>query len=95
MPVFEGSRYEDNAVCAITDDTGTTRQTIMHRGPVRRVYQFSWYTWKDSDRVDLLAWSLYGSELDWWRIADANPEILWWDDLPPGTQVRIPNGTAG
>jgi hypothetical protein len=52
------------------------------------------YVWSVSDRPDLLAGQMYGDETMWWVIADANPEILDWMDVAPGTRVRIPVDVA-
>lgn len=39
------------------------------------------HTWTATDRLDLLAEHYYGDATRWWRILDANPEILCGLDL--------------
>lgn len=51
------------------------------------------YTWSEYDRIDLLAGQVFGDETMWWVIAQVNPEIMTWDDIPPGTVVRVPSGS--
>ena len=55
-------------------------------------YSFSYvaYQVRIGDRIDSLAYQFYTDATLWWRIAQANPEILWWDDLTPATVIRIP-----
>ncbi|MFO1272434.1 MAG: tail protein X [Rubrivivax sp.] len=39
------------------------------------------HTWTATDRLDLLALHYYGDATRWWRILDANPEVLCGLDL--------------
>ncbi len=43
---------------------------------------------RDGDRLDLLARHYYNDERLWWRILDANPQILFGADLMPVEDVR-------
>jgi phage tail protein X len=43
------------------------------------------------DTIDTIAQSAYSDPTQWWKIADANPNIMLWDVLPNGTMLRIPN----
>lgn len=86
------SRYADNSVTPIIDAHSITRPTIIINPPTQiKTYSISTYTWQNGDRIDYLAFSAYGDETQWWRIADANPEILFWSTLLNGTQIRVPN----
>lgn len=92
MSISIYSRYADNKVIPITDSKGITRSTIIINPPGKSVtLGISIYTWQIGDQIDYLAYSAYGDETQWWRIADANPEILFWNDLAQGTQVRVPS----
>jgi hypothetical protein len=74
------------------DSSGVTRSTIIIEPPTSSVtYSISTYEWQTGDQIDYLSSSAYGDETQWWRIADANPEILMWNDITPGTQIRVPN----
>jgi nucleoid-associated protein YgaU len=52
------------------------------------------HTWKATDRLDLLALDYYGDASKWWRILDANPEVLCGlglaQDTAVGTVILIP-----
>lgn len=92
MAISIYSRYADNQVVPITTSSGLTKSTIIIKPPSKPVvYGISTYTWQIGDQIDYLAFSAYGDETQWWRIADANPEILFWNNLTAGTQVRIPS----
>jgi hypothetical protein len=92
MAISIYSRYADNTVVPLTDTSGVTRSTIIINPPSQpTVYSISVYTWQLGDQIDYLAYSAYGDETQWWRIANANPEILFWNNLATGTQVRIPS----
>ena len=43
-----------------------------------------------SDRLDLLAWNHLGDPYQYWRIADANPEVDLDRLVEPGRPLRIP-----
>jgi nucleoid-associated protein YgaU len=42
------------------------------------------------DRMDNLAAQFYNDPTQWWRIADANPEIFFPGQMAPGSIIRIP-----
>ena len=92
MTISIYSRYADNQVVPITDAKVVTRPTIIINPPSKAVSMgVSIYSWQLGDQIDYLANSAYGDETQWWRIADANPEILFWSYVSPGTQVRVPS----
>jgi hypothetical protein len=91
MSISPYSRYADNTVVSIVDNSGVSRPTILIAAPLERKVSFSSYIWKIGDQIEYLAYSAYGDETSWWIIADANPEILFWDNLAPGVTVRVPN----
>jgi hypothetical protein len=92
MAISTFSRYADNTVTPITGTDGISRPTIIIDPPTQPLtYNITMYTWQQEDQIDYLAFSAYGDETQWWRIADVNPEILFWDSVLPGTQIRVPN----
>jgi phage tail protein X len=92
MAISIYSRYADNTVTPIVDSSGTARSTIIINPPdAPATYNISTYTWQEGDQIDYLSYSVYGDETQWWRIADANPEILFWSQLTTGVQIRVPN----
>jgi hypothetical protein len=53
-------------------------------------FNFIWYQVTSLDRLDDLAYRFFLDPTQWWRIADANPEIMNWSVLPVGTIIRVP-----
>ena len=84
------SRYATSTVSVVEDDRGK-HQSVNIPAPTDKTVSFTYYQVEATDRVDMLAFNLYGSGQFWWVLADANPEILDWTDLTPGTIIRIPN----
>lgn len=91
MAIANNSRYANNKIVAVTDSNGKVRPTIVIEPPGEQRINYATYTWQDGDQIEYLAWSAYRDEQAWWVIADANPEIMFWNDLPRGTEVRVPS----
>lgn len=84
------SRYANNTIQSLVVQ-GVSRPTILINTPGERRINFSTYTWRLGDQIEYLAYSAFGDEQSWWIIADANPEILFWDNITPGQQIRVPH----
>lgn len=91
MTISLRSRYNRDAVVRVAGRDGILRPTIVMAQPAEMSFNYTTYAWQDSDRVDALAQYFYGDETAWWLIADANPEILVWDEVPLGSLLRIPD----
>lgn len=93
MTIFEGSRYEESDVVLIAGNDGVVRQTIQPTPEVRQgPLNFSFYTVVEGDRIDTLALKFLGDGELWWMIAAYNPQKSFYDWLPVGQVLRIPNG---
>jgi len=84
------SRYANSTVVMLTKNNIDV-QVIVPSTAESYTFNYIFYTIGGSDRVDQLAQAFYGDPTQWWRIGDANPEILDWGSLVAGTQIRIPN----
>jgi phage tail protein X len=86
------------------DLDGDSVQVIVPGTQHNYTITFTYHQVTNYDRLDSLAYAYYGSATLWWRIADANPEIMDWHhpspggavgngsgDLTAGTLIRIPN----
>lgn len=91
--IYEDSRYETATVDLIQGIDGVVRLTI-EPGSVQRSspFQYSRYTVVEGDRIDIIASKLLGDPELWWMIADVNPQRSFYDQIPPGTVLRIPSG---
>ena len=83
------SRYANSQVVTVTQD-GLPRQVITPSQQMAYSFNYISYQVRGSDRLDLLAWQFYGDPTVWWKIADANPEIISWLTIPAGTVIRVP-----
>lgn len=84
------SRYAASKTTLITSGRGTNLTVVPSR-PGPWGFSFTFYRLRSSDRLDLLATDLYGDGALWWRIADANPEVMDWTNVPVGTVLRLPS----
>jgi len=89
MPIVPGSRYTDSPTVQVRVRPRT--RTVITPSPQQpQVVTFWWHQLSESDTLALLAAKNYGDPNAWWKIADANPEVLDWHLVPPGTLIRIP-----
>lgn len=85
------SRYVNSTVALVDSPTKGTVLTVMPRTAETKVIAYTSIYLQDNDRLDLIAQRVYGDGSLWWKIADANPEILDWSDVAIGTVLRIPS----
>lgn len=87
--IFEGSRYSTSKVAAVPDAAGVYHATIYPRSPLAS-FRYQVYRVKFGDRMETIAAVALGDSELWWRVAQLNPELLYPNDLEPGTIIRIP-----
>jgi phage tail protein X len=87
------SRYEGMAPSSSPYRGGILRGRELRKIPSQR-FRFGTHQIREGDRIDLLAAQYYGDVTLWWRICDANPEVIDWMWLSPGTMLRIPDLTG-
>jgi nucleoid-associated protein YgaU len=91
MTIYLDSRYADGPLFKARDArTGNHIATVFREWPS---YIGSFYTYEvtEIDRIENLAVKFLGNSELWWQIMDVNPEILNPFEIPPGTEIRIPN----
>lgn len=101
MTILVGSRYEfdrigfppflgsNGQVCTSSKPTIFPSTAGQRHGS--HAVSFVDYIATQGTRLDVLAFRIYGKAILWWLIADANPEIMYPEDLlTPGQQIRIP-----
>jgi hypothetical protein len=91
--IVTGSRYMGQPVVVVPDESeGVLQYSSAVFGPPEQFpATFVYYTVLAGDRYDTIANELYGIPDYWWRIADANPEVVYPDQLIPGSIIRIPS----
>ena len=96
MVIAKGSRYEGAEEFIGENGKEPVFSGIRPRkiGPAAGVLQ---YTLKEGDRLDLLSLHFYNNTRRWWRILDANPQIIFGADLMLseyiGETILIPRST--
>lgn len=87
---FNGSRYLNVKEYTVTDPEGRTA-TVKRARPTLELSRGFQYTVKQGDRLDLLSNQFYHTPRKWWLICDANPDIMYPDELlTPGRTLIIP-----
>ncbi|WP_369042227.1 hypothetical protein [Streptomyces sp. Midd1] len=94
MAIDITSRYQRNEVALVPDRAGRLQLAIMPRRPVAQTLRVTDYRWRTAERVDDVSTRYYGSESSWWMIAEANPSILDWAQVPAGQPILVPRGVA-
>lgn len=88
--IFADSRYASGVVVKSYDARKPAYSVTLFRQFPTSTAEFYYYTWTQRDRIDLLAYELFGDPNLWWTIMDYNPEISNPFDIPIGTVLRIP-----
>lgn len=89
--IFFDSRYATGEIRKALDSrNGKYRLTVFREWPNISA-TFIFYEWVDGDRIDVVAEKFFGRPEFWWRILDANPEVVDPVTIKPGTVLRIPN----
>ena len=94
--IAKGSRYESAKEFAGENGKEPVFGGIRPRkiGPATGILE---YTVKEGDRLDLLSLHFYNNTRRWWRILDANPQIIFGADLMlseyAGETILIPRST--
>lgn len=94
MAVFPGSRFNNGTVTYYADKTGIRQVSVYRTGYIPGAIQ-EYVVLRRGTRLDQIAQKVYGDATLWWVIADVNqtPDG-YFDDLPAGTQLRIPSVPA-
>lgn len=88
--IFEGSRYKYTNVY---DNNG--KRTFENRTRLNFSLDDCYsYSFKSTDRLDILAYEYYGDAQLWWVIMDANPSYDFEFDIKAGDTILIPTKKA-
>jgi len=53
--------------------------------------RYTSYVSKAGDTLDIIATRIYRDPRQYWRIANLNPQVKFPNEIPVGTQLRIPS----
>jgi hypothetical protein len=87
--ILPNSRYADSSVATVDKD-GANVSVIVPSAAKSYSFAYANHQVAVGERIDSIAYQYYTDSTLWWRIADANPEIMFWDDVPVGTIIRVP-----
>ena len=88
--IFTDSRYASGTIFKAQDARNDTHQvTVLRKFPSGKSTYYM-YEWQEGDRLDELAYRLYGNSNIWWQIMDYNPEVSDALNIAPGTLLRVP-----
>ena len=94
--IDKGSRYENSRVFVAEKGNEPVFNGIHPRKITPAVGVLE-YTINEGDRLDLLSLHFYNNTRRWWRILDANPQIIFGADLMldefVGETILIPRST--
>lgn len=89
MAIAANSRYASSDIVTFDVD-GNSRQVIMPTAPTVSTFSYLAHVYSADETIDGLAYTYFGDATQWWQIANVNPEIMDWNNLVPGTTIRIP-----
>lgn len=87
--IASNSRYV-NSPQVTQNIEGKDTLYITPAAPTAFTFQYSNYVITGSDRIDNLASTFIGDPTQWYLIGQANPQIMNWFNLVPGTIIKIP-----
>lgn len=85
------SRYADSILATVPGRDGSDVVVITPSQAQSYTFAYTFYVLNGADRVDNLSNAYYGNPTLWWKIGDANPQIMNWLDIEPAEIIRIPN----
>ena len=90
--ILGNSRYaaEGVEVLTVADRDGDPVKTIRPPHWYGQSFEARRHTLVEGERLEQLAHRYYRDSSMWWVIAIANPEVLYPDQIPGGTEIRIP-----
>jgi hypothetical protein len=89
--IYTDSRYSTGTIIKAQDARTETYRLGVYRNFPNVKFSFYYYTWVAGDRIDVVSHHLLGSAVYWWKIMDANPEIVDPFSIPIGSTIRIPS----
>lgn len=87
--ILPNSRYADSATATVSKD-GAGVAVIVPSAAKSYSFGYANHQVAVGERIDTIAYQYYTDATMWWKIADANPELLWFDDIAVGTIIRVP-----
>lgn len=78
--LIKKSRYRNSALFALLEDGSEVFAGLRPRAIETASGEIE-HEWQAGDRIDHMARNYYNDDRRWWRILDANPELLYAGEL--------------
>ena len=88
--ISANSRYATSILVPATNLDGDDILAITFAEPTNATIRYQYHVVRGSDTIDNLAYKIFGDGTLWWAIANLNPEILDFSELPVGFTIRVP-----
>jgi nucleoid-associated protein YgaU len=90
--IYRGSRYEYSTIDFFsTTYTGVEEPVVFYKFSGLGYVKYWEHVYVQGERLDQIAHKYYQRPQYWWIIPEYNPEILDFNNIEPGTVLRIPN----
>lgn len=89
--ISSNSRYVNSNLATVKKPDGNNAIVLVPSDATSYTFSYTYHTTNGAERIDSIAFAYYADPTKWWKIGDANPEILDWSNVPIGTTIRIPN----
>lgn len=90
--IYKGSRYEYSTIDYFTaSPNGANTPIVFYEMIGASTLTYRLHTYIQGERLDQLAVKYFKSAISWWLIPEFNPEIIDFNNIEPGTVLRIPN----
>lgn len=92
--IFANSRYDGAELEYVSGPDEDRRLVIVPPRFYGTAFGARSHVVTEGQRLDQIAALYYGDAESWWAIAIANPEIMYPENIAPGTVLRIPDAPA-
>lgn len=91
MAIFTGSRYSDATIDYFTkQEYGPATPVVLYKFDALSNISFFTHIYNDGETLHALSQKYFRRPDFWWAIAEYNPEIVDFTNIPAGTVIRIP-----
>lgn len=92
MAIYKGSRYEYSTVDFFsTSLDGQLKPVVFYEMSNLGLISYYEHEYKEGERLDDISYKYYKRPNFWWLIAEYNPQVSDFTNIPSGTVLKIPN----
>lgn len=92
MAIYKGSRYEYSVIDYVaTDSSLIEKELVLYAFSNLGLVRYWEHIYVEGERLDQISTQYYKRPEFWWLIPEFNPAIEDFNNITPGTVLRIPN----